>query len=253
MTLIVKIMSYNLNACGKYELIAVAELINQIAPDILFLQEVPMGNSLSQLSQYCNFKDCYMALTDAEDRRCAILSRRKINEIIRFEHMTHPAIGGWIKTNIGTVIIINVHLDPSSEQTRLCEVKQIFIKMGTMHHCIIAGDFNAVSDYDNYVWSRNAITRSTVKRSLFIPEYDVTETLIRDGLIDVAVNFNLNNEPTVPNTQDGTWNFINLRLDYVYVSASLESSVNAYGVINSMKAKSISDHLPLYVEIDRMG
>lgn len=148
--------------------------------------------------------------------------------------------------------ILNVHLDPWQEASRVRELDRLLRTIDRTIPTILTGDFNSLSRRDGY--GPDILTemqrRGITKYGRNELEYGVCDYLEQAGFVDVAAKLG-HMQPTVPtaSTQDKDHE-VPVRIDYVFATPDIAEFARSVEVLSTDLTNSISDHYPLVVDFD---
>lgn len=148
--------------------------------------------------------------------------------------------------------ILNVHLDPWQEASRVRELDRLLRTIDRTIPTILVGDFNSLSRHDGY--GPEVLTemqrRGITKYGRNELEYGVSDYLEQAGFVDVAAKLG-NMLPTVPtaSTQDKDHE-VPVRIDYIFATPDIAEFARSIEVISNDLTNSISDHYPVAVDFD---
>lgn len=153
---------------------------------------------------------------------------------------------------VGTVAVVLVHLNPKTEDERLREIAAVISLIQGFEHVIVFGDFNSLSPADPYDRAKLLIhlqERGIKKFGTGPLRFDVVQSLLDAGLVDVMQILNKPFMPTVPTRFNTDKNHaIPLRLDYFFVSPSLQPYLTDAMVVQNDFTEQGSDHYPVFVD-----
>jgi exodeoxyribonuclease-3 len=151
--------------------------------------------------------------------------------------------------------IINTHLCPHSSLTRLAEAQHLARFAAVGSHVFVAGDFNSLDPYTDYSDALQQMpahyrARYLVPGDASTPDTRVARTLEVAGFVDTGYLCG-EGKYTIPTSLPVYGcEFGKLRLDYVYATASLASSVTDFRIVRTDLADKSSDHYPVVVDFD---
>lgn len=148
--------------------------------------------------------------------------------------------------------ILNVHLDPWQEASRVRELDRLLRTIDRTIPTILVGDLNSLSRHDGYdpqmlsELQRRGITK--FGRSEL--EYGVTDYLEQAGFVDVAARLGTM-RPTVPTASTpGKDREVPVRTDYIFATPDVAAFATGIEVVTTDLTDSISDHYPLIATFD---
>ena len=146
--------------------------------------------------------------------------------------------------------LLNAHLHPRDPDIKLAEIKEIISHHQPGERTVLMGDLNTLSHLDHLDASK--LAEQTLARHTKDGELDfrVTKTLEAHGFVDAYAAFHLGERrPTIPTAAARDSEFSPVRMDYIFVSRELKSSLVSCELVESEDAQIASDHFPLLLEI----
>lgn len=244
----IRLMTYNLGAYNKKHLALAINVIKDENPAILVLNEASwLGRtqkSLQELSKNLELPFAHLAKSTRSSNHVAILSKYHLADVAAVQGLQNAGIIAVVETKIGDISLAGIHLAPSTEDTRLAEIRSVISGLKNNPMKVILGDLNSVAS-ENRVRSKNLsdVPKESVR-------HEVIEYIKRTGFQDVAVTKHMEQISTVPITKDGDVEYYDLRLDYIFLSDSLARKAIDYKVIINETTRLCSDHFPLVVDVD---
>ncbi len=237
------------------------EVIREINPDILFLQEVrnfqDNNNQLLIETEIALGMCGVLGVAPKTGQNVAVFYKSDFELISwQVEYIHFYNVACIVKFKIPgideVVTMINVHLCHSDPKIRWDEAKFLSQFVDSSKLVLIAGDFNAVSLFDAEPLGWKALPVHFKERH-FLPGATVAdrETLAildRAGFVDISYHFRKNNENTVPCVGIAKSEFVPFRCDYVLATPKLAAQAKNYTVIKNQKTDIASDHYPIVVE-----
>lgn len=148
--------------------------------------------------------------------------------------------------------ILNVHLDPWQEASRVRELDRLLRTIDRTIPTILTGDFNSLSRRDGYgpQMLGDMQRRGITKYGRSELEFGVSDYLEQAGFVDVAAKLG-QLQPTVPtaSAQDKDHE-MPVRIDYVFATPDIAEFAQNASVIMGELTNSISDHYPLVVDFE---
>ena len=149
-----------------------------------------------------------------------------------------------------TTRFINVHLHPKDPRVKFREISKVLEQYEGGERTVILGDMNSLSHLDNIELSdlsEQTQSRQVVDGAL---DFRVSRSLETAGFVDAYAALHEGNpEPTIPTRAARGSIFTPARLDYIYVSRDLRSSLRSIEVVKNDDSDVASDHYPLVLEI----
>lgn len=237
----------------------IKEAIKNLEPDFVALQEAHCFKHddfrlLKEVGGYSRLEFCALShgLENKSNRdyHVAILSRYPLKKKEDFaEKFRNAALNAVIDCEFGEIAICNAHLNPMTEDERLSEIEIILRGQLEYGKQIILGDLNSLSPYDYYdphiteSFNQKQLMKFTKNAKL---QYGVISRLLEAGYIDSAVHQGVNCINTVPTKNNfDIAHKLPLRLDYIFVSASLSHYIKDVKVIKTEITEEASDHYPV--------
>lgn len=253
-----KLMTYNIYNGAADTLDNVITIVNEENPDVLCLNETNGfddndNEKLKSFAEQTNLPYYHLEKCgDGDDYHVVILSKTPFKKIEIVHPLARAGIVGIIETPLGDIAVCSTHLSPFSEEKRLGEVASILETLQTYKYKIILGDLNSLSAKDNYSKTMSqSFTHGQIRKFTSGGEvcFDVTKYIADNNFSDSAVLAHKQNETTVPTPVNQDASHSQMRLDYIFISKSLEASMKDYRVIKNSLTDHASDHYPIVAEI----
>ena len=149
-----------------------------------------------------------------------------------------------------TTRFINVHLHPNDPRAKFREIGKVLEHYDGGDRTIVLGDMNSLSHLDNIELSdlsEETQSRHVVEGAL---DFRVSKALETAGFVDSYAALHKGNpQPTIPTRAARGSRFTPARLDYIYVSRDMRSSLRSTEVVRNDYSDVASDHYPLVLEI----
>lgn len=260
----IRIASYNLWNGSKETYNRLVDYVKEQHFDVLCLQEVngwQDGNfaKLNDFMDRAGFTDNEFGNSNSEYKLATLTTLPIISKTVHQEGFWHCVIETHVKFSDKELVIFNVHLDPWKEDPRVKEVERLLNKVDPNKLNIITGDFNSLSQQDNYPPDFLAMLQKQrfYKFGQDALDFRVTDMLTRAGFIDAAAHLG-RMDITVPtsygesdkNTEAVPVSEVPARIDYAFVSSSLASMIKDFQVIKNEETDKISDHFPIVLTLD---
>lgn len=255
-----KIVSYNVLEGLQQDSVNKARFvdwIDSIDPDIVAFQEM---NKFTQknLEEFAKrYGHPYAIQSKLEGFPVAISSKYPIVNVQKVvDNMWHA----YIYTNIRNLHIFVIHFSPFEYKKRQSEIKTILTHAALLPQdepILIMGDFNSLdrSDDSNY---DEQMVKGMRKRELEQShirnlnngniDYSVMDHLTKAGYKDTHWLTNKKFKHSVPTKKSGSSNF--RRIDFIWVNPILAKKIVKSDIIHDEKTDVMSDHYPIYIEID---
>jgi exodeoxyribonuclease-3 len=257
----VRIATYNLfeGASGSYN--RLVEFVRDAQLDVVCFQEVN-GWQDGDNARLRDFTDKVLFTASAygnsntEFKLATISKHAIVGKTLHAEAFWHAALETVVQaTPDKQIAVMNVHLDPWQEASRVKEVKRLLAAVQAGRPTIITGDFNSLSRQDNYPPEllQQLQAKGISKFGANALEFSVIDCLLQAGFIDVAAAAG-KMETTVPsdfNTDQA--HEVPVRVDYVFVSPDLVPCVRGVETLKNDLTNAISDHYPVVLTLDFDG
>lgn len=253
----VRIASYNLfeGAGGSYN--RLVEFVRAKKIDVICLQEVNgwQDGDFARLKDFTDkilFTNYAYGNTNTEYKLATVSKPPITARQLHAEAFWHAALETRIMLGDREVSVINLHLDPWKEESRLSEITRLLNSLEPGRPAIITGDFNSISRQDNYPPQLldQLRAKGISKYGMQALEFSVIDKLLQSGFVDVfaaAGNFNA----TVPSAfNNDKEHEVPVRIDYIFITRDLAPFVTGVECDKSDLTDTISDHYPLIVTFD---
>lgn len=246
--MIFKLLSYNIRFGGKERRKKIAEVINQVQPDLVVFQEASEPEVIKFLSEKCAMK--FWAA-----RRKYSLGFISRNEPEKYEwHHPERSKHAFLEIQLpdSEARIFGLHLRARfskwSERRRHQEIKVLLETIKQHQHGFhaLVGDFNTLAPGEVFhldlmpLWIRALIWASgkDIRR-------DTIQTILDGGYIDGFRRLYPNEKGyTFP-----TWE-AHVRLDYIFLPEKFADRLLNFEIIKTPTAEIASDHFPLLFHLD---
>lgn len=250
-----RVMTYNIfkGAIGREA--ALTRVVQCVAPDILFLQEVGSEATVQTLATACGYH-YHVARSKYGPKSLALLSRYPLVESQSHTAfpLFHPVILSSVKLPSGDMLnLYGVHVGVLYDWWRTVELRAMMrlIQQREQYHpspnALIAGDFNAILPGD----ALNLRIGTRLHRVVLFLQYRFATRLAprivaRHGWIDSYRHCYPTAEGySFPTTAPA------VRLDHIYVKPALASRLRRCEVVTSpSETLTVSDHFPLMADFD---
>ena len=258
-----KVMTFNIFEGGDsllnnrtYRLDTIARIIRGANPDVVALQECTDWDKEGQKTLHEFERQVGMlALLAVTDGFPVGLLVKPDYGILFADALTQGFWHGVLDVVIAdadniTTRFINVHLHPNDPRVKFREISKVLEHYDGRERTIVLGDMNSLSHRDNLELSdlsEETQSRHVVEGSL---DFRVSRSLEAAGFVDAYAALHEGNpEPTIPTRAARGSRFTPARLDYIYVSRDLRSSLRSIRVVKNDDSDVASDHYPLILEI----
>ena len=249
----VKVMTYNILDGGENRAALILQVVEQVQPDVLILQEVFQQSLVQEFAKKLNMD--YFFAKGNNIRHLALLSRWPI--ISPRNYHPFPIRCAVIEAQLDfaanyPVHLFGIHLAPHPafyrEWWRLWEMKAI-LREAMKHQaapCLIAGDFNAIAPNDRVIWVKTIPL--SLKLMLWLQGgrvfHQAIGQLLAAGFTDSYRFLHPKEDGFTLPTPDP-----HARLDYIFVNDALKANLQRCEVVCEGDAvHQASDHYPLMAE-----
>lgn len=264
----IKILSYNVLYGLKEDSVNIeryVSLINDLQPDIVATQEMN-GWKQKTLEDLAKRYGHPYALQSKEEGFPVALTAK--TPLVNFKKVTENMWHSYIYAKVRGIHIFVIHFSPFSFQKRLEEVTNIIAQAKEIpanEPILIMGDFNAVSASDSLQYGPDMLKsmQTSEKKHDHIRnlnngkiDYSVLSKLEDAGFIDSYKLLNTTFTGSMPTYKDGNGNIKETasgtpkRIDFVWCNATAAKYVTKSVVLKNESTDIISDHYPMYVELD---
>ena len=236
------------------------------SPDVVSLQELN-GFSQKDLAEDAeSWGHSYSEILKKGGFPTGVTSRYPISHVHRLQEGFHR---GLLRCQIRDIWFYVVHFHPSNYKERIEEaglLKQDVMSLpGESPRVLLAGDFNAFSPEDEYHYGKDSklisffqqldSTKSAARNlNNGAIDYGAIEAVLGQGFIDVVASQRAVDSPYVGTHPtrliDDKDHGPDRRIDYIFVSPSLQESVLSAGVLRDAMTELLSDHIPVVAVID---
>ena len=234
----------------------IVSVINGVKPDFLALQEAnhfdkndnALLKRISDETELPHYALSQGSLDEKGERyHVASLSRYPLRSVYAFPSSSFQsaALSVVISSPVGELSLCNVHLNSSSGNSRVKEIKEVLSHQSRFENNIILGDCNTL---DPDAWHLIE-ERGNPKSEEFV-RYDlanckVTDVLTEEGYVDAAKYLGVEDRtshptPGCPHSICTT----PVGLDYFWVEERLRSSLKESAFVRTPTAQKASDHYP---------
>ncbi len=236
------------------------QVIGEIAPDILLLQECKGfeadGNKrLYEVEQALGMRG-FLAFARSTGQHTAVFIGGDVvpvsfaSDSVHFHHAAALAtlrVRGFEQP----ITFVSVHLCPVGVPMRLVEAANLVAHAAPKGLRLVAGDFNSLSPLDEEPdWTglpQHFKARYTGPDGVRA-DRRVLETLYSAGFIDIGHAQGGNSTSTVPGAAFSDAEFVPFRADYFLASQALGCLARSYSVIRDARTDEASDHYPIVAE-----
>jgi len=252
-----KLMTYNILNGGEDRMELIIKIISNEKLDFLVINEANGFNEnnnqrLNKLAEQIELPYFDLSLSGEYDYHTAIFSRYPFARKEQLKPMRNAGIMVNIKTKLGDLSIVGMHLTPYTEDLRLKEIELILNQQKKYENKILMGDLNSLSFSDNYNqkvikgFNNYQLEKFTKDSKLC---FNVIDKITSHGYLDAAYIFNKQKISTVPTgINKDKAHSASIRVDYIFTSTSLKDKVKSYSVIKTILTEKASDHYPVIIE-----
>lgn len=254
-----KIVSYNVLEGLQQDSInqqRFIEWITKIDADVVAFQEMNKFTQKSLEDFARKYNHPYAILSKLDGYPVAISSKYPIVNVQKVvDNMWHA----YIYANIDNIHFFVIHFSPHVRTKRLEEVKTILAHAGTLpsnEPILIMGDFNSVDKSDAAHYDEEMVKnmQEREKKQTHIRnlnngniDYTVMEQLAIHGFIDTFWLTNKEFKPSVTTPKYGT---PSRRIDFIWANKVATEKVLNGTIIHDEYTNIISDHYPVYIEME---
>lgn len=230
--------------------------VSEVDPDVIAFQEMNKFTQKSLKNLAREYNHPYAILSKTDGYPVAISSKYPIVNVQKIiDNMCHA----YIYANIDNIHFFVIHFSPHSLKKRLEEVDLILAHTKTLPEdepILIMGDFNSVdrSDAGQYDDEMVEGMRKREREHAHIRnlnngeiDYTVLSRLKQYGFIDTFWLTNKTFKPSVPTPRFGT---PSKRIDFILANKIAADKVVNGTIIHDEQTNIISDHFPVYIELD---
>ena len=232
------------------------EWVREIDPDVIAYQEMNKFTQKSLESFAREYNHPYAILSKMEGYPVAISSKYPIVNVQKVvDNMWHA----YIYANIDNIHFFVIHFSPHSLKKRQEEVNLIIAHAKPLpsdEPVLIMGDFNSMDKSDAGQYN-DTMVENMRKREESQPhirnlndgdiDYTVLDRLKQSGFIDTFWLTNDTFKPSVTTPKFGT---PSRRIDFIWSNQAAADKVVNGTILHDERTDVMSDHYPVYVELD---
>lgn len=254
-----KIVSYNVLEGLKQDSTnqqMFVEWAREMNPDVIAFQEMNQFTQRSLELFAREYNHPYAILSRQDGYPVALTSKYPIVNVQKVvDNMWHA----YIYARVDDIHFFVIHFSPHSLQKRLEEVDLILAHAKTLPQdepVLIMGDFNAMdrSDADQYSEQMAENMRKREERQAHIRnlnngeiDYTVMDRLVQGGFVDT---FWLTNDTFKPSISTKKYGTPSRRIDFIWANPVAAEKVVHSTILHDEYTHVMSDHYPVYVELD---
>lgn len=260
-----KIMTYNIYRGGEERLPLIQQIIESEQPDVLAIQEAchwmesgrfdAIGDLLNIPSSQRIYSRSHPRSASGRIYDLALYSRFPVVTSKVFhdpETVWHSLLHVTLDHPFLKNVIV-VHLSPKDEDWRMKEVNRLteLLHTAKTQGCLLLGDLNALSPYDQYPSSLAAELQERGIVKFGNPSrFDMIQKLLDAGWVD-GLNLEQKAIPLQMTVREGSEDkdHLNLRLDYIFVNRPLVSRIQKLSILDTEMSRKASDHFPVIMEM----
>ena len=239
------IMSYNIRFGGVGREQRIADVISQVGPDIVLLQEATREAGVREIAEFVKMP--YWAAKQGHSP--AIVSR------VPFENYDWHRFGGmqrsFMEIKMNDMTLYNIHLRAThsnyTERGRMREVRALltYLREHESGFHLLAGDFNTLAPGELLSMKKLPIRYRLLAMMLGgRVTYRTIQIMVDNGYIDCYRRLNTDHGFTFP-----AWD-PHVRLDYFFTPKQYVDRVGRSQVVTDIaEPAKATDHLPLLAEI----
>ncbi len=265
----IKILSYNvlygLQKDSVQNIERYKQLVRELQPDIVATQEMNgwTQKTLEELAK--SYGHPYALQSKEEGFPVALTSK---TPLVNFKKVTENMWHSYIYAKVRGIHVFVIHFSPFSYQKRLEEVTNIIAQAAEIpahEPILIMGDFNslAASDRDHYGVDLLQDLKEREKNEARVRnlnngqiDYSVLNKLVEAGFKDSYKVLHKEFESSLPTFKSGkaqikqTNSGTPKRIDFLWCNDAAASRLTKSIILKNERTHYISDHYPVYVEID---
>lgn len=255
-----RLMTYNILRGGKdgertARLEQVCALIQQVAPDVLVLNECSEFErdglrTFYRLERELGMRGLLAPASSGYHVAVYLRSAQPLEVRWLDRELHHAAIAARCTAGGQQFTVVATHLCPFSGEARVTEAQQLSRFLAD-EPLFLLGDLNSLSPHDaGALSSQGWLPRRRVRHELAGGGLDTRaiSALETAGLVDVFHAAG-NTAPTALTRSCPGWQDYQVRIDYVFASAAAAPSVQRTERVDGALADAASDHYPLYVDV----
>lgn len=255
-------MVYNIYQGGGERLQNIATVVRRENPDILGVLEANGWSdngqrTLRSYSEAIGLPYYFLSKSNTEYDLALFSKEQPIAITAHREHVHHSVISAEFSfSDHDPILITLVHLNPFNEDARVAELQKLATMLAEhkTKKTVLMGDFNLISPHDPYNHQALLATLQAQGIKKFgetALRFDAFHVLESTGFRDAMALTNQPFAPTVPTPANADYaHAAPLRLDYIFVSPALITSLTAAHVITAPPADRASDHYPLVADFN---
>ncbi|MEU4688289.1 endonuclease/exonuclease/phosphatase family protein [Actinoplanes sp. NPDC023714] len=250
-------MTWNILNGGGDRLPAIVEVVREVRPDILAVQELRdfhryEGSRLGAFAEAIGMT-AHLARPVVFGQPVAVLVRPPLTVARRTSvrwRLHHAAATVVVPTPAGPLTVVSTHLTPYSPYRRMREAIWLAARHASAGGLVaLAGDLNGLAPGEDHTGALASLP--DVYRRRHVSPSGAADTravaaFLRAGFADLGRGAG----PTVPTAGLRGAEFAETRLDYVLASPALARRAHDLRVVRTSTADHASDHYPVVVELD---
>ena len=242
------------------------EVIREIAPDILLLQELKNfeanGSRLLFQTEDAIAMRGLLGIAPHTGQNTAVFICGDIKPIafdVDAVHFHHAASVAQLKVPhlSENLIVASVHLCPNTPRVRWREASYLTNYADPQKLALVAGDFNSLSPHDDEPKGWESLPAHFRSRYILpgaeSADRETLATFLHQGFVDVGHRLEKHRTTTVPGAAFTSSEFVPFRCDYVMATPRLAAAAVTYFVIKDERTGRASDHYPIVTEFQLPG
>ncbi|MFZ4261996.1 endonuclease/exonuclease/phosphatase family protein [Sphingobacterium sp. HJSM2_6] len=265
----IKILSYNVLYGLQKDSVAnidrYVSLLNELDPDIVATQEMNGWTQKTLENLARRYQHPYALQSKEDGFPTAITSKYPL---VNFKKVTENMWHSYVYAKVKGIHIFVIHFSPFSYQKRLEEVAHIIAQAQEIpkkEPILIMGDFNSMSDEDASQYGDEVLKAMIAQEEKHSHirnlnegkiDYTVINSLKKAGFKDTFTLMGNGFESSIPSFKSGeskikTTNSGNgKRIDFLFCNEYAAPLIKKSVIVKNEKTHIISDHYPVYVELE---
>ena len=259
-----RIVSYNIwdggvNEAGGDRQEKLLGILQNLDPDLLLLTEAcgftsPTKDPFQMWQKRLGMKG--EMIETSSGFHLALLAKDPITitsvEAVHKQIFYHGCLSAQVKTPLGDLLVLGVHLNPFDPESRLSETRHISREAHADKNVILLGDFNSFSPSDEVhesLWKLPPrILARHIRDTDHPKDFDSRALAILEyaGFTDLFRTMNPQDPGwTIPTDIGSPFHTTHMRLDYMFATEPMAKRVSKIEVLRTAETKTASDHFPL--------
>ncbi len=255
-----RLMTYNILDGGKdgdstARLAQVCELVRQVAPDVLALDECceferDGFRTFHRLERELGMRGVFAPAPSGYHVALYVRGTQLLEVRTLQRGLHHTALAARLTLAGQDCSVIATHLCPFSAEARVAEAQHLSQFFGA-EPLFLLGDLNSLSPHDApQLQPESWLPRRRVRHELPGGGLDLRAIAVLEaaGLVDVF-HAASNTAPTALTRSRPGWQEYQVRIDHIFASAAAARSVTRTERVDGALADTASDHYPLYIDV----